>query len=113
MDLYEPVERGADVDRDGWDYETCPNLQDSEFDQLMARHGTGLVVAGIEADEWGGAAIQFANGLVLRMFPAGTRGEDWRFFRPKASTPHFVIVGGEVEVGDDDDEGDGGGERAV
>jgi hypothetical protein len=101
MDLYEPVERGPDFDHDGWDYEKCPNLQDSQFDQLLAHHGAGLVVTSIEADEWGGAAIQFANGFVLRMFPAGTRGEDWRLFRPKTDTPHFVIAEGEVEVADD------------
>ena len=29
MDLYEPIERGLDFDDNSWDYEKCPNLQDS------------------------------------------------------------------------------------
>ena len=68
--------------------------------RLLARQGAGLVVAHIEADDWGGETIQFANCFVLRMFPAGTRGEDWRLFRPKTNTPHFVIAEGEVRVHD-------------
>jgi hypothetical protein len=100
LDLWEPVERGPDFDFETWDYEKSPNLQDSQFDQLLARYADGLIVQSVDADEYGGAAIGFANGFVLRMFPAGTRGEDWRLFRPKTDAPHFVIAAGEVEVDD-------------
>jgi hypothetical protein len=101
-DLYEPVERGPDFDFDSWDYEKAPNLQDSQFNQLLARHGKSLIVQSVDADDYGSAAIAFENGFVLRMFPAGTRGEDWRLFRPKANMPHFVIAEGKVEVDDDE-----------
>lgn len=100
MDLCEPVEQGPDFDFDSWDYEKSPNLQDSQFDQLLARHGTGLVVESVDADDYGGAAIRFANSFVLRLFPAGTRGEDWRLFRPQAGEPHFIIAEGKVDVGE-------------
>jgi hypothetical protein len=100
LDLFEPVERGPDFNFESWDYEKSPNLQDSQFNQLLARHAESLVVQSVDADEYGGAAITFGGGFVLRMFPAGTRGEDWRFFRPKTDAPHFVISEGEIEVGD-------------
>jgi hypothetical protein len=51
----------------------------------------------VDADEFGGAAISFGEGFVLRLFPAGTRGEDWRLFRPMSGAPHLVISGGAVE----------------
>ena len=100
LDLYEPVEEGPDFDFEKWDYESSPNLQDARFEQLLARHGAGLVVQSVDADSYGGAAIHFANGFVLRLFPAGMRGEDWRLFRPKTDEPHFVVAEGKVDVGD-------------
>lgn len=101
-DLWEPIERGSDSDPDDWHYEQSPNLQDSQVGQLLRRHGDSLVIRGVDADDFGGAAIHFQNDIVLRLFPAGTRGEDWRLFRPKTDTPHFVIAEGAIE--DDEDE---------
>jgi len=43
-------------------------------------------------------AIGFNQGFLLRLFPAGTRGEDWRLFQPKTGAPHFVVTGGVVEL---------------
>jgi hypothetical protein len=54
-------------------------------------------VNSVDADECGGASIHFIRGFVLRLFPAGTRGEDWRLFRPNTDSPHLVISGGKIE----------------
>ena len=42
------------------------------------------------------AAINLDHGFVLRLFPAGTRGEDWRLFEPKTDASHLVVSGGAV-----------------
>jgi hypothetical protein len=100
LDLWQPVENNAPFD-ENWDYEKSPNLQDVRVDQWLAQNERSLVVKSVDADEFGGAAITFAQGYVLRLFPAGTRGEDWRLFRPNTDTPHFVIIGGVVEPDDE------------
>ena len=93
--LWEPVTDNAPFD-ENWDYERWPNLQDALVKQWLAQHESAFVVASVEADEFGGAAIGFNQGFLLRLFPAGTRGEDWRLF-PKTGAPHFVVSGGLVE----------------
>jgi hypothetical protein len=50
----------------------------------------------VDSDEHGGAVIVLDHGFTLRLFPAGTRGEDWRLFRPATIAPHFVVAAGEV-----------------
>jgi hypothetical protein len=96
LDLWEPVEDNAPFD-ESWDYETAPNLQDARLERWLAGNETALVVKGVDADKFGGAAISLGQDFVLRLFPAGTRGEDWRLFRPKTGGPHFVIIGGTVD----------------
>jgi len=102
MDLWEPAEEDSPFDED-WDYEKSPNLQDTRLERWLAEHESALVVETIDADEFGGASIGLGQDFVLRIFPAGTRGEDWRLFRPKSGLPHLIISGGAVES--DDDEG--------
>jgi hypothetical protein len=101
LDLWEPIEYGPDFDWDAWDYEKSPNLQDFQFDQWLARHGSSLVVTSVDADEYGGASISFGQDFVLRLFPAGTRGEDWRLIGPIPDGQHFVISEGKVEPDDE------------
>jgi hypothetical protein len=96
LDLWEPVEDNGPFD-ENWDYEKSPNVQDARLEQWLATNEVPLVVKSVEADEFGGAAISLGQGFVLRLFPAGTRGEDWRLFRPKTGAPHLVIIGGVVE----------------
>jgi hypothetical protein len=96
LDLWEPVEDNAPFD-ENWDYEKSPNLQDARLERWLARNEVSLVVKSVDADEFGGATISFGQGFVLHLFPAGTRGEDWRMFRPKTDAPHLVIIGGVVE----------------
>jgi hypothetical protein len=96
-DLWEPIELSPDFDWESWDYEKSPNLQDFLVDQWMRKHSLSLIVRKVDADDFGGASIDFDGGFGLRLFPYGTRGEDWRLFRPKTGTPHFVVSGGKVE----------------
>jgi hypothetical protein len=96
LDLWEPVDDNAPSD-ENWDYEKSPNLQDARLEGWLAVNESSLVVKNVDADEFGGAAIGFRQGSVLRLFPAGTRGEDWRLFRPKTDAPHLVISAGVVE----------------
>jgi hypothetical protein len=99
-DLWHPVEDNAPFD-EMWDYEKSPNLQDARLEAWLAQDGSELVVTTVDADECGGAIIGLIKGYVLRLFPAGTRGEDWRLFRPATSLPHFVVSGGKVEPDDE------------
>lgn len=96
LDLWEPVEENSPFD-ENWDYEKSPNHQDVRVEAWLASEKLFLVVKGVDADEYGGAAISFDNGFILRLFPAGTRGEDWRLLGPKTGCAHFVIFGGMVE----------------
>lgn len=100
LDLWEPVEDNAPFD-DDWDHEKSPTLQDDRLESWLAENKMSLVVRSVDADEFGGAAIGFDQGFVLRLFPAGTRGEDWRLFQPKTDAPHLVISGGAVESDDE------------
>jgi hypothetical protein len=96
LDLWEPAEDNAPFDED-WDYEQSPNLQDARLEQWLANFNESLVVRSVDADDFGGAAVRLGQGFVLRLFPAGTRGEDWRLFRPQTGAPHQVVRGGALE----------------
>jgi hypothetical protein len=95
LDLWEPVEADAPFD-ENWNYEKSPNLQDARVESWLA-HNEFLVVKSVDADDFGGAIISFVQSFVLRLFPAGTRGEDWRLFQPDSDTQHFVVSGGVVD----------------
>jgi hypothetical protein len=94
--LWEPVEDNAPFD-ENWDYEKSPNLQDTRLGLWLTHNNLSLVVKSVDADEFGCAAISFDQGFVVRLFPAGTRGEDWRLFQPKTDAAQLVIRGGAVE----------------
>jgi hypothetical protein len=99
-DLWEPAQDNAPFD-ETWDYEKSPNLQDAQVERWLADNQESLVVDNVAADELGGAVISLGKGFVLRLFPAGTRGEDWRLFQPKSDAPHLVVSGGAVEPNDE------------
>lgn len=106
-DLCEPAEDSLDIDWDAWDFEESPNLQDAMIEVFLQGYDlqTGLfndetdklVVEAISGDAYGGATLTFFGGCRLVIFPAGSRGEDWRIFRPGVDERHFVIAGGQVE----------------
>jgi hypothetical protein len=105
-DLWEPAEPSPEIDWDTWDYERDENLQDRRLAALLAGYDPEtrsfvneadyLVVEDVQADDCGGAVIWLTGGYRLALFPAGTRGEDWRVFRPGTGGPHFVVAGGSI-----------------
>ncbi|MGE5295031.1 MAG: hypothetical protein ACM3VT_09395 [Solirubrobacterales bacterium] len=109
-DLWEPLDEETEIDCRTWDYDANENLQDELMDVLMQGYDpmTGsfaddmdmLVVEAVGGDPCGGATLTLSGGVRLVLFPAGTRGEDWRIFRPGNSEPHFIIAGGRVETGE-------------
>jgi hypothetical protein len=109
-DLREPIVVTKDFDWKAWDYEKDGNLQDQRIASLLGGYDPGtrspvnnghlLVVEAVDADDRGGVTLDLSGGYRLRLFPAGTRGEDWRIFRPDSESPHFVIAGGTVERDD-------------
>jgi hypothetical protein len=96
-DLWEPADADVPFD-EKWHYDKSPNLQDLRLDGLLIQSVKPFVVEKVDADEFGGVAICLSQGYVLRLFPAGTRGEDWRFFQPTRDAPHLVITGGVIET---------------
>jgi hypothetical protein len=106
-DLSKPVQSMGDGDHATWSYESG-NLQDLRMQAFLggrdattgsaANLGSLLVVESVAADDYGGAELRMSGGHRLVLFPAGTRGEDWRVFRPKRDDPHFVISGGKAET---------------
>lgn len=73
-------------------------LQDARLEAWLTQNNLFLVVKSVDADEFGGASISFDHGFLLRLFPAGTRGEDWRLFQPETDVSHLVVSGGVVEL---------------
>lgn len=106
-DLWEPAEANEAVAWDTWHYDSNENLQDRRLGALLgdydpkARSSLNrteqLVVEAVHAEDCGGATLDLSGGYRLVLFPAGTRAENWRLFRPGADQPHFVVAGGRVE----------------
>lgn len=109
LDLWEPAkldEEEENDDLESWDYEEG-NLQDILISELLGGYDPEtrtyinntpmLFVEQIQADCFGGLGLSLSGGYRLVLFPAGSRGEDWRFFIPGSREPHFVISGGRVE----------------
>ncbi len=100
-DLWEPAEIDADIDWEEWRYDKNPNLQDKKIGEWLKGRDEStksyanatdlLVVESIEADDFGGAKIHLSGGYRIVLFPAGTRGEAWRIFRPQTEDEHFVV----------------------
>jgi hypothetical protein len=111
LDLWEPAKEDEDVDWDRWSYHQNENLQDARIAVLLGGYDPEtkshinltdlLVVKEVAADDCGGATITLSGGYRLVLFPAGTRGEDWRIFRPRVEEPHFVIARGKIELKED------------
>jgi hypothetical protein len=97
-DLSEAADPETEIDWDNWDYVNPPSLQDKLLGEFFNEQLASLIVNTIAADDCGGVVFEFAQGLKLRLFPAGTMSEDWRVFRPGDDAPHFVISGGKLEA---------------
>jgi hypothetical protein len=106
-DLWEPADASPEIDWKNWNYDRDENLQDKcvggwlgSYDpqtRSFVNESDQLVVEAVQADIYGGAMIILSGSYRLVLFPAGTRGEDWRIFQPGTDEPHFVISGGRIE----------------
>jgi hypothetical protein len=112
LDLFEPVDPDTEFDPNTWDYDNNETLQDQRLHELMGDFDPDtrsfinqtrlLEVTSVESNGHGAATLHLSGGFRLILFPAGTRGEDWRLFRPRQTGPHFVISGGAVVESEDD-----------
>lgn len=106
-DLWEAAEDNPDIDWDTWDYDKDENLQDKRLGSLLGgydpetrsfmNHNDLLVVENFQTDNYGGVTLFLSGGYRLVIFPAGSQGENWRFFRPGTEGNHLVISGGKIE----------------
>jgi len=107
-DIYHPAEEpDPDFDWDAFNEDLDGNLRLKLFVELLGSYDEKtrsavnvtehLVVEDVEADSVGGAVLRLSGRYRLVIFPATTRGENWRIFEPGRDGPHFVIAGGKVE----------------
>jgi hypothetical protein len=95
-DLWEPLERPEGFSYDEWDYERDGNVQDRRIEQFMTNNDN-LLVESITIQSNSSFTIAFNSGYRLVVFPSGSTGEDWRFFRPNSDESHLVVSGGAIE----------------
>lgn len=94
-DLWKPANPGDPA----WlqapsDYDQWRSLQEARLDEFHARtegNAGVLKFESITADEVGGFALAMSGGYRILVFPATSRGECWRFFRPRSEEDHFVV----------------------
>ena len=96
-DLFTPVEVPAGFDWKNWTWDGNETLQDRLTSDLLAN--TELTVQAVITDRHGGVTLNLSGGYVLVLFPASSRGEDWRVFVPNCEH-HFVVSGGREERDD-------------
>ncbi|HWB29882.1 MAG TPA: hypothetical protein VG736_05205 [Vicinamibacterales bacterium] len=105
-DVFEPPDsRVSSADPD-WNYDSG-NLQDVLVAKWLgttpgkvgfARSAVvpPLIVEAVSSDRFLGLKIALSGGHRLSVFPDGTAGEAWRFFRPCVPEEPLVIDGGSV-----------------
>ncbi|MEZ6132404.1 MAG: hypothetical protein R3C59_27385 [Planctomycetaceae bacterium] len=98
-DLWEPLEWPGGFSYDEWDYERDGNVQDLLMENFMANNDCLLVVS-VTVQSHCSFTITFNGGHRLLVFPSGSTGEDWRFFRPDSDESHLVVSGGSIERDD-------------
>jgi len=106
-DLWEPDTVAVASRRPDWTYEDG-NLQDERLGSVLKGYDPQtrsllndtdkLAVEGIKVDAYGGVVVSLSGDYRLAIFPSGTKGEDWRFFRPGTEGAHFVVRVGTVGV---------------
>ncbi|MHC4856134.1 MAG: hypothetical protein ACYS72_06990 [Planctomycetota bacterium] len=106
-DLWEPSEFIEGENLDDWSYEKG-DLLDVLMNELLAGYDSQtrssinttkiLFVERVQANDYGELSINLTGGYHLVLFPAGSRGEDWRFFIPESKKFHLVVSGGRPEM---------------
>ncbi|MBI3176237.1 MAG: hypothetical protein HYZ25_21135 [Chloroflexi bacterium] len=111
-DLYYSAETGEYFDMEQLDDNSFQkkgrSIQDKKMSEVL--QGTDpitgsymnitnlLVVENIESDDFGGAVIYLSGDYRIRMFPASSKGEQWRLFQPTTDEKHFVVEGSKSEI---------------
>lgn len=98
-DLWEPVDSPDGFSYDDWDYEADGNLQDHVIEQFISNSDNAIVET-IDTRSNGAFTLALNDGYALVVFPSGSVGEDWRFFRPGTDESHLVVSGGAIERDD-------------
>jgi hypothetical protein len=76
------------------------NRRDERLAAFFDRHAGGPPkVTAVEADDVGSLRLTLDQGVRLELFPDDSLddvadSERWRFFRPGADGPHFLVTGG-------------------
>lgn len=96
-DYHEPLNDIHGEEYTAWDPHKDGNLQDQAVASFLKEI---VVVDEIQYDGCGAIVLLFSNDAKLRLFPDGTKSEDWRLFKPNQG-PHFVVSGGEIEEQED------------
>lgn len=88
------------ISDESWDPAHGGSLQDATLRRLFNHEGSGLgyivnetddlIVTRLSVDSFGGFEILLSPGYALTAFPASSRNEHWRLFRPDGG-PHFVV----------------------
>lgn len=101
-DIWEYADEGTCPE--GWKYEDGNSLQDRRLGELLGGYdkkthswinaGAELVVLDVAATDSGDVQIRLSGGYTLRIFPAISREESWRLFRPLSDERHVVFEAG-------------------
>ena len=84
----------------GWTYDDGHSLQDVRFGHYFGRdeatrswvnEGDRFVVTGAEQNQRGDIRLELSGGYAIRVFPATSRYEAWRFFAPGSDADHLVF----------------------
>jgi hypothetical protein len=91
---------------DEWSYEDGDSLQDRRLAELLGTYDARtrswvnaaerLVVTSVDGSDHGDVVIVLTGGYTLRVFPARSRDESWRLFRPRVEDAHVVFGAAEA-----------------
>jgi hypothetical protein len=97
-DLWEYA--GPGEEPDNWSHEDGFSLQDERLSHFFVREeGTQswvnksdrFCVTGAQQSERGDVRLELSEGYALLVFPAGCKGEAWRYFVPGSGADHLVF----------------------
>ena len=97
-DLWEYAGPGERPEK--WSYEDGSSLQDERLSHFFARDAQTrswgnpsdrFRAVGAQQSERGDVRLDLSGGYALVVFPAGHKGEAWRFFAPGRDADHLVF----------------------
>jgi hypothetical protein len=91
---------GPGVRPANWSYDDRYSLQDERFSRHFGRdeatrswvnEGHRYVVTAAQQTFRGDIRLELTEGYAIAVFPAGSRGEAWRFFAPGSDDDHLIF----------------------